>query len=51
MIMGTGNVKKYKTDWIIFSKNNKELLVFDNKNGKIIGGNYVFPEDTLIYTL
>ena len=51
MIMGTGNVKKYKTVWIIFSKNNKELLVFDNKNGKIIGGNYVFPEDTLIYTL
>jgi len=51
MIMGTGNVKKYKTDWIIFSKNNKELLVFNNKDGKIVGGNYVFHKDNLIYTL
>jgi hypothetical protein len=50
-VMGAGNVKKYKTDWLIFSKNNKEILVFENHNSKIINGNFVFPEKSLIYTL
>ena len=50
-VMGAGNVKKYKTDLLIFSKNNKEILVFDNHNSKIINGNFVFPEQNLIYTL
>jgi hypothetical protein len=47
--MGAGNVKKYKTYWLIFSKNNKEILVFENHNSKIINGNFVFPEENLIY--
>jgi hypothetical protein len=50
-VMGAGNVKKYKTDWLIFSKNNKEILVFDNKNSTIIDGNFVFNKENLIYTL
>lgn len=50
-VMGAGNVKKYKTDLLIFSKNNKEILLFDNHNSKIINGNFVFPEQNLIYTL
>lgn len=50
-VMGAGNVKKYKTDWLIFSKNNKEIVVYDNHNSKIINGNFVFPEENLIYTL
>ena len=50
-VMGAGNVKKYKTDLLIFSKNNKEIMVFDNHNSKIISGNFVFPEENLIYTL
>ena len=49
--MGAGNVKKYKTDWLIFAKNNKEVLVFDNKDTKIVGGMFVFPENNLIYTI
>ena len=49
--MSAGNVKKYKTDLLIFSKNNKEILLFDNQNSKIINGNFVFPEENLIYTL
>jgi hypothetical protein len=49
--MGAGNVKKYKTDWLIFSKNDKEILVFDNKNSKIVDGNFVFNKENLIYTL
>lgn len=50
-VMGAGNVKKYKTDWLIFSKNDKEILVFDNKNSKIVDGNFVFNKENLIYTL
>jgi hypothetical protein len=51
IILGSGNVKNYKTDWLIFAKNNKEVLVFDNKDTKIIGGMFVFPENNLIYTI
>jgi hypothetical protein len=51
IIMGSANVKRYNTDWLIFAKNNKEILIFNNKNGKIWGGNFVFPEENLIYTL
>jgi hypothetical protein len=50
-VMGTANVKKYNTKWLIFSKNNKEILVFENDKSKIINGNFVFPEEKLIYTL
>lgn len=50
-VIGAGNVKKYKTDWLIFSKNDKEILVFDNKNSKIVDGNFVFNKENLIYTL
>ena len=51
IVMGSGNVKRYNTDWLIFAKNNKEILIFNNKNGKIWNGNFVFPEENLIYTL
>jgi hypothetical protein len=51
IVLGSGNVKKYNTDWLIFSKNNKEILIFDNNNTTIVGGNFVFPEKSLIYTL
>jgi hypothetical protein len=49
--MGSGNVKRYNTNWLIFAKNNKEILIFENKNCAIDGGNFVFPEENLIYTL
>jgi hypothetical protein len=51
IVLGSGNVKKYKTDWLIFSKNNKEILIFENNNTTIVDGNFVFPEKSLIYTL
>jgi len=50
-IFESANVKPYKTNWMIFAKNNKEVLIFDNKHCKIVEGNFVFPEDDLIYTL
>lgn len=49
-IFNSGNVKKYDTNWLIFT-NKKETLIFDNKGSKIHNGRYVFPEDSLIYTL
>jgi hypothetical protein len=51
MILGTGNVKRYSTDWLIFTRNNKEVLVFDNKHSKIMDGQFIFPKEDLIYTL
>lgn len=50
-IIGSGQVKKYPTDLIIFSNQNKGVLVFSNKNTKIINGQYVIPEEDLIYKL
>jgi len=50
-IFESANVKPYKTNWMIFAKNNKEVLIFDNKHCKIVEGNFVFPEENLIYTL
>jgi hypothetical protein len=50
-VMGSGNVKRYNTNWLIFTKNNKEILIFENKNSKINEGNFVFPEQNLIYSL
>ena len=40
-VMGTGNVKKYKTDYMVFFNDNLPLLVFKT-NPKIVNGNYVF---------
>lgn len=51
VVYGSANVKKYNTDWLIFTKNNKEVLIFRNQNTKIVGGDYVFPDNDLIYTL
>jgi len=50
-VFGSANVKKYSTDWLIFTKNNKDVVVFRNKNTKIVDGQYVFPEKDLIYSL
>lgn len=50
-VYGSGNVKEYNTNWLIFTKNNKEVLIFRNTNTNIVDGNYVFPIEDLIYTL
>jgi Fe-Mn family superoxide dismutase len=51
VIYGTGQVKPYKTDFLIFTKGNKEVLVFKNESTKIVNGNFVLPVDNLIYQL
>jgi hypothetical protein len=48
-LKGTGNVKNYSTDWLIFQKG-KNVLIF-NKKPNIIGGNFVFPKDALLYDI
>jgi hypothetical protein len=50
VVFGAGNVKKYDTDWIIFT-NSKETLVFDNVGVKIMNGNYVLRSSSLRYIL
>ena len=51
IVLDTGQVKRYHTNWMVFARKNKDVLVFDNSNAKIVGGSYVFPESDLIYTL
>ena len=51
IVLDSGQVKKYSTDWMAFTKKNKEVLIFNNKQAKITHGVYVFPEEALIYTL
>jgi len=46
---GTASVKLYKTDWMVFQRG-KNVLVFDKKP-KIIKGNFVFPPDSLLYSI
>lgn len=48
-LIGTGSVKKYKTDYMIFQKG-KNVIVFVN-DPKIINGKYVFPSDSLVYDI
>jgi Fe-Mn family superoxide dismutase len=48
-IDGTANVKKYKTDWMVFVRRGKDIVVFDNSNSEIKDGTYYFPESSLLY--
>lgn len=49
-LKGTGNVKMYSVDFMIFEKNGK-VLVFRNNDTKIKDGNYIFPATSLIYDI
>jgi hypothetical protein len=51
IVFGSGQVKKYTTNWIIFEGSGKPILIFKNKSTKIIDGNFTFNEEDLIYTL
>lgn len=48
-ITGTANVKKYNTDWMIFLRAGKDMIIFDNKNTEIKDGVYYFPENSVLY--
>ena len=47
-LYNTANVKKYNTDWIVFFNKKSGVLVFDNRNIKIVKGNYTIPSTSLI---
>lgn len=49
ILKGTGKVKTYSTDWMIFQRG-KNVLVFDKKPN-IISGNFVFPKDSLLFDI
>lgn len=44
----TGQVKEYSTDWLVFTKNEVDVYVFDNSDTKIIKGKFVIPTKKLI---
>ena len=48
-MIGTGQVKAYKTDFMIFQKG-KSVMVFKN-NPKILNGAYVFPKESLVHNI
>lgn len=49
ILKGTGKVKVYNTDLMIFQKG-RNVMVF-NKKPNIISGNFVFPKDALIHDI
>lgn len=50
-IFGSGNVKQYRVDWMIFINNKtNKVLIFDNKP-IIEEGNYIFDETSLLYEI
>ena len=46
IVYGTGNVKPYKTDYLVFHSDKLGTEVFENKNTKIVNGRYVFNESS-----
>ena len=48
-MIGTGQVKAYKTDFMIFQKG-KSVMVFKN-DPKILNGAYVFPKESLVHNI
>ena len=50
-VYSSGKIYKYKTDWIIFENEKIGIRVFDNKSVKLGEGKYLFPEESLLYTI
>jgi Fe-Mn family superoxide dismutase len=48
-VEGTANVKKYKTDWMVFIRRGKDVVVFDNSKSEIKDGTYNYPLDSMLY--
>jgi Fe-Mn family superoxide dismutase len=46
-MVGTGVIKQYDTDLMIFHHNKKGVMVFDNSNTEIVNGQYVFDRSKL----
>lgn len=47
-VIGTGNVKRYNVDYLVFHNNSKGIKVFDNSNTEIIDGVYVFDSESML---
>jgi len=47
----TGNVKPYKTNFIIFSTMSNKIMVFKNDDITIKNGNYIIPKKNLIHNI
>ena len=47
-VFGTGNVKPYSTDYLVFHNDKKGTLVFSNDKTEIQNGRFTFPKDSWI---
>jgi len=45
-MVGTGVIKQYKTDMLVFHNKGRGIMVFDNNNTQIENGEYVFDEES-----
>ena len=45
-MVGTGVIKQYKTDMLVFHNKSRGIMVFDNNNTQIENGEYVFDEES-----
>lgn len=48
IITNTGQVKMYKTKWMIFINAEHRIFIFDNSDTEIVDGNYSFPKSKLL---
>ena len=47
-MIGTGGVKNYKTDYLIFVNNSDGAYIFDNSNTQVINGVFEIPTSNLV---
>jgi hypothetical protein len=50
-VYSSGKIHKYRTDWMIFESEKVGVRVFDNKNVTLGDGKYIFPIESLLYTI
>jgi hypothetical protein len=50
-VYSSGKIHKYRTDWMIFESEKVGVRVFDNKDVTLGDGKYIFPIESLLYTI
>ena len=51
VVIGSGEVKYYNVDWMVFSNMKEKRVVIFNNKPNIVMGEYVFDESDMIYNL
>lgn len=51
VVIGSGEVKYYNVDWMVFSNMKAKRVIIFRNNPNIVMGEYVFDESDMIYNL